>query len=542
MPLTFRARLTIWYVATFGLLLALTAAGLIYAMGRVAQKKFDAALWMVGATEAENVVARLRARGVERPDAETVSDTRYRELLGYGGGPLEKYVTVVDDAGRAADYTTNLSAPLPVDGDLLKRALAGEPVYGTVEAPGAGRLRVVYMPVGGDALPHPLVVMVGLPERFVAGEVRSFNLMVALALVTIILLTAASASLLAERAIRPLEKIAAAAEAVNARNLKARLPEPDTHDQLRRLVSVFNGMLARLDSAFEAQHHFSSRAAHELRTPLTILKGEAQVALGRRRTVEEYESLLRSSLEEVDKLVEIIDDMLLLARYEGGETDIPREPVALHEIVRAVAGQLQSIASHRGLELSLEVEEHTVQGEPKALERLVCKLLENVVFYAPRGGRVRVRLAREGADQPDGGGHRHRARARGTRTHLRPLLPLPGRTRDAAGGLGHRPGDGGHHRAPARRDHRSERREGRGCAFRRRLPPLTLLRRGRGSDAGCRVLRVRQEVEEARSCSTAPRERIREERHEGGRSGRRHDRPPGRPDLSGSTMKISGRG
>ena len=395
MPLTFRARLTIWYVATLGLLLALTAAGLIYALGRVAQKKFDAALWMVGATEAENVVARLQARGAERPDAETVSNTRYRELLGYGDGPLEKYVTVVDDAGRAADYTANLTAPLPLDAGLLKRALAGEPAYGTAEVPGAGRLRVVYMPVRG-ALPQPLVVMVGLPERFVAGEVRSFDLMVGLALLTIILLTAASASLLAERAIRPLEKIAAAAEAVNPRNLKARLPEPGTHDQLGRLVSVFNSMLARLDSAFEAQRRFTSRAAHELRTPLTILKGEAQVALGRRRTFEEYEALLRSSLEEVDKLVEIIDDLLLLARYEGGETDIPREPVALHEIVKAVAGQLQPVASRRGLELTLEVEEHTVPGEAKALERLVCKLLENAVFYTPRGGRVRVRLAREG--------------------------------------------------------------------------------------------------------------------------------------------------
>jgi heavy metal sensor kinase len=395
MALTFRARLTLWYVATIGCLLALTAAGLIYAMGRVAQKKFDAALWMVGATEAENVAARLQARGVERPDADTVSNVRYRELLGYGEGPLEKYVTVVDDAGRVADYTSNLTAPLPVDRELLARGFSGEPVYETVGVPGAGRLRVVYMPVRGGAVPHPLVVMVGLPERFVAGEVRSFDLMVALALVTIILLTAASALLLAERAIRPLERVAAAAEAVNARNLKERLPEPGAQDQLGRLVTVFNSMLARLDAAFEAQRRFTTRAAHELRTPLTILKGEAQVALGRRRTAEEYEALLRSSLEEVGKLEQIIDDLLLLARYEGGETDIPSEAVALHEIVRAVAGQLRPVAARKGLELRVEAEEHTVRGDSKALERLVCKLMENAVFYTPRGGRVRVRLARE---------------------------------------------------------------------------------------------------------------------------------------------------
>ncbi len=396
MALTFRARLTLWYVATLVCLLALTAAGLIYALDRIAQKKFDAALWMVGATEAENVAARLNARGLERPDQDTVSNTRYRELLGYGEGPLEKYVTVVDDSRRVADRTSNLPAPLPADNDLLNRSFAGEVVYQTVEVGGVGRLRVVYMPVRGGIVAHPLVVLVGLPERFVAREVRSFDVMVGLALATITLLTAASALLLAERAIRPVEEIAAAAEAVNARNLKERLPAPGTNDQLGRLVTVFNRMLARLDAAFEAQRRFTSRAAHELRTPLTILKGEAQVALGRRRTVEEYEAQLRSSLEEIDKLVEIIDDLLLLARYEGGEADIPREPVALDEVVRSVAGQLRPYAAHGGIGLSVEAEELHVEGDAKALERMVCKLLENAVFYTQRGGRVVVRLAREG--------------------------------------------------------------------------------------------------------------------------------------------------
>lgn len=396
MALTFRARLTLWYVTALVCLLALTAAGLIYTLGRVAQQKFDAALWMVGATEAENVAARLRARGVERPDSEAVGNTRYRELLGYGDGPLEKYVTVVDDARRVADYTENLSAPLPVDDGLLTRAFAGEVGYQTVEVEGVGRMRVVYMPVRGEIVSHPLVVMVGLPERFVAGEMRSFQIMVVLAVVTITLLTAASALLLADRAIRPVEEVASAAEAVNAHTLKSRLPEPHTHDALGRLVRVFNQMLARLDAAFEGQRRFTSRAAHELRTPLTILKGEAQVALGRRRTVGEYESLLRSSLEEIDKLVEIIDDLLLLARYEGGEADIPREAVALHQIVRSVAEQLQPIARHKEIELSVETEECYVEGEARALERMVCKLMENAVFYTPRGGRVRACLAGAG--------------------------------------------------------------------------------------------------------------------------------------------------
>jgi heavy metal sensor kinase len=395
MALTFRARLTIWYVAATGCLLALTAAGLVFALGRVAQRRFDTALWTLGAAEAENAAASLQRRGLERPDDQTVSNTRYREVLGYERGPLEKYVTVVDDTGRVADMTENLSVPLPIDAGLLARSLAGETVYQTAEVGGLGRVRVVYMPVRGPSVPHPFVVMVGLPESFVTGEMGSFRLLVALAVVTLLLLTGATAMLLAERAIRPLENVATAAETINALNLQERLPEPQTRDHIGRLVRVFNQMLARLETSFEAQRRFTSRAAHELRTPLTILKGEAQVALRQRRTVAEYEDLLRSGLEETDKLIQIIDDLLLLARYEGGETDVPRERVGLHEVVRRVAEDLRHLADKKEVSLGVEVEELFVEGDPHALERLVCKLLENAVYYTPRGGRVGAGVVRK---------------------------------------------------------------------------------------------------------------------------------------------------
>ncbi|HEX8921752.1 MAG TPA: ATP-binding protein [Pyrinomonadaceae bacterium] len=396
MALTFRARLTVWYLATLILLLSLMAAGLLYALGRIAEKKFDAALWMVGAAEAENAASNVERRGLERPDDLTISNTRYREVLGYDTGPLEKYVTIIDDMHRAADTTSNLAAPLPVDDKLLARCFAGETVYQTVRVDGVGMMRVVYMPVRGEAISHPFVVMVGLPESFVVSEVRSFNIMVVLALVTFLLLAGASAMLLAERAIKPIEKIATAAESVTALNLKTRLEESGAHDQIGRLVAIFNQMLERLDTAFAAQRSFASRAAHELRTPLTILKGEAQVALGRKRSVAEYEELLHSSLEEIDKLVQIIDDLLLLARYEGGERDIPHEPAVLAEIVHRVADQLRPSASRKEIELTVKADELYVTGDTHALERLVCKLMENALFYTPRGGTVSARLICEG--------------------------------------------------------------------------------------------------------------------------------------------------
>ena len=397
MKLTFRSRLIILNVVTLGLLLAVTAVGLIYALNRMARDRFGSALWMIGVAVRGAIAERVVERGLERPDNRAVTNRRFGHLVGVGEWPQEKCVTVIDDGRRVVDVSRNLASPLPVDGVLLERSFAGEVVYQTVEAGGAGELRVVYVPVRGPSVPHPFVVMVGLPLSLVGDHSTGFYVLALAALAAFVKVTVLGSTLLARRAVAPLEKITAAAESINAFNLRERLPEPGTRDQIGRLAAVFNRMLARLEASFEAQRRFTDRAAHELRTPLTILKGETQVALGRTRTAEEYEELLRSNLEEVEKMVLMIDNLLLLARYEGGEADLPCQPARLDTIAANVADDLLPLASERGVALGVDTAEPlVVRGDPLALERLVFNLVENAIFYTPRGGSVTVRVSREG--------------------------------------------------------------------------------------------------------------------------------------------------
>jgi heavy metal sensor kinase len=395
--MTLRTRLTVWYVVSLAGLLALTAIGLFYSLNRVAQKRFDKALWMLAASEAEGMAANVHQRGIQRPDEQTVRDTRYRELLGFEHGPNEKYVMVIDDTGRIADVSANLSAPLPVNKALFDRALAGEVVYetlnGTTES---GELRVVYMPVRGSVVPRPFVAFVGLPESIVGREISNLDLIIGLALATMVLLTGASALFLTERAIKPLEEITAAAESINSLNLNTRLPEPRTRDQIGRLTIVFNQMLARLDVAFDAQRSFTACAAHELRTPLTILKGETQVALRRTRTTSEYEELLRSNLEEIEAIVIMVDDLLMLARYEGGETELLREPVRLDEVLKSVTASLLPISKAKEIALNTTTEALEIAGDARAIERLVSNLIVNALRYSPRQSPVSLRVERTG--------------------------------------------------------------------------------------------------------------------------------------------------
>ena len=134
-----------------------------------------------------------------------------------------------------------------------------------------------------------------------------------------------------------------AARKIEAEDLSRRIETAASNDELGRLAAVLNDMLARLERAFTAVRHFSADAAHELRTPLTILKGEIEVALRSPPAEEEYRRVLASCLEEVDRLSALVEDLLFLARSEGGAVSLPQTPVNLADVLAEVAQALQAL-------------------------------------------------------------------------------------------------------------------------------------------------------------------------------------------------------
>ncbi len=396
MNLTFGSRLILWYVVTLGYLLAITAVILSYTLDWQAKNKFDTALQILGTSEAETVLSNLAERSAKTPDNNSIVDVRYREIFNFKNQQPEKYVTVVNVNHRAVDFSENLSAPLPFDDDVLNHALAGEVVFQTINIKDNGNLRVVFIPVRSSGISQNFVVITGLPEDFISGDIKFFRLISAFAILVLLALTALSAYFLAKRTMRPIEKITAAAESLTSKNFQDRIPEQLADDQIGRLIKVYNQMLARLDNAFEAQRRFATRAAHELRTPLTILQGEIQVTLRRRRTINEYEAQLQSNLEEVGKMTRTIDDLLTFASYEAGETEMPRRLVRLDEIIAIIAKDLRVIAENDGKKFIVETDEEVeVFGDEQALARLVSNFIENAIFYTPDGGQIFVKVFAE---------------------------------------------------------------------------------------------------------------------------------------------------
>jgi two-component system, OmpR family, sensor kinase len=205
--------------------------------------------------------------------------------------------------------------------------------------------------------------------------------------------------------LRPVDQMTQAARRIGAERLAERLEGVETDDELGRLARTLNEMLARLEAGFTQIRRFSADASHELRTPLTILKGEIEVALRSAREPAEYERVLASALEEVERMARLVDDLLMLSRADAGALRWEKGPVEMDRLVEEVAKQGEVLGRGREIQVGIQsLEPLIVHGDELRLRQLLLNLVDNAVKYTPQGGRVTLSLRRVGgeSDGPTG--------------------------------------------------------------------------------------------------------------------------------------------
>ncbi len=220
-----------------------------------------------------------------------------------------------------------------------------------------------------------------------------------LGLPVILLLLAAGGVVLADRALRPIDHITRTTQELSAKDLSQRIDYVGPDDEVGRLAGTVDGMLARLQQAFEHERRFTGDAAHELRTPLTALKGQIQVALGQERTAEVYRQTLEAMQKQVDRLIGLSDGLLFLSRTDHDQVHANRATVDLSELIEILSEQSLPLAEARELQLTSSVEPGmVVMGDQDLLIRLVFNLVDNACKYTPPGGRVSLSVHREGSE------------------------------------------------------------------------------------------------------------------------------------------------
>jgi signal transduction histidine kinase len=168
-------------------------------------------------------------------------------------------------------------------------------------------------------------------------------------------------------------------------------------DEIGRLAGTFNDMIGRLDASFRQIRQFTSDASHELRTPLTVMKGETELVLRRPRPLEDYQSVLESNLEEIDRMTHIVDELLFLSRADMGEVKMESLPVTLESLVEDIHRQATLLGQDRNIEVVLgTVMPAVVLGDELRLRELLLNLVENAVKYSHPGGKVEIALVTDG--------------------------------------------------------------------------------------------------------------------------------------------------
>ncbi|SPE60970.1 putative Histidine kinase [Verrucomicrobia bacterium] len=191
-------------------------------------------------------------------------------------------------------------------------------------------------------------------------------------------------------ALRPVNKISAAAARISSGDLSQRISLPDAESELGQLAGVLNSTFARLEAAFTQQKQFTADAAHELRTPLAVMISEAQITLARERAAPDYRDALTVCLETAQQMRRLTESLLELARFDAGQENLRREKLEVSVVVADCVKLLAPLAAGRSVKINCSLMPAQILGDAERLAQVVTNLLTNAIHYNREGGDVGV--------------------------------------------------------------------------------------------------------------------------------------------------------
>jgi heavy metal sensor kinase len=383
---TIKFKMTLWYVGILGIILSCFSLFLYFNLADSLYKGVDYKI----RTMAEIVSSSVRSpfgAGTSMADLDQLMAERF------GIRPLGRFIQILDESGRIGDKSTNLrDVQIPISVQTMKAASKGITTFETIQVMGKFPLRVVTMPImENDKMAG--IVQVGSSLEGVEEALHQLLLILLIAVPGALLVASAGGLFLANKALRPVDAITQIARRIGSGDLSQRIRIKRVNDELGRLASTFNEMIAKLEKSFRQVKRFTADASHELKTPLTILRGEVEVGLKKKRGLKEYQGILASNLEEINRMSHIVEDLLTLSRADMGELTMEREEIELSALAREVWQDLQLLAKKKRIQLKFMDNGVTrVEGDPLFLRQLILNLTENGLKYTPPGGEVTMRV------------------------------------------------------------------------------------------------------------------------------------------------------
>jgi signal transduction histidine kinase len=401
-----RLRLTVLYLALLGLTLAVFCTVLLKLFVRNHQQEFDFALYNHAVDVAQSITVDFFGDFVFTPNALLAKEKVFPFSLG------KSFAQVLSPEGQIVARSANLGAEsLPLPNEDWQALFRRGHVYRTLAPEDLGKIKgaipfenyrqIIFMVRRGKPL---YILQIAVPMTLLDREKKDLIEFFLIGIPISLIFAGIAGFYLAGNALSPVRNLIKKAAKLNPSNLSERLPEPTTEDEIRMLTVTLNGLLGRIEKAFESQEHFIADASHQLKTPLAILRGELDVFRSKDRAPEEIKSFLESASQELEHLSRLVDDLLTLAKIDAGAGSLLLIKVRLDEILLETVARFEVLAKRKHISIRFNLEDKTsdiddhnfeIRGDPDLLQSMFRNLVDNAIKYSPENSAVEVTLVND---------------------------------------------------------------------------------------------------------------------------------------------------
>lgn len=285
----------------------------------------------------------------------------------------------------------------PYKADFQKIWQGEEATYRTIQhisnipSAEANSYRLISFPLDNGEKPQ-LLLQIAAPMTLLDTQIsRRFNLL-QFGIPLVFIVATLGGLFLSSRALNPVKKMIDTTKQIKATELFKRVPVPAANDEIRKLALTLNEMLNRIQQAFQSQERFVADASHQLLTPLTIMRGELELL--QKSEKKDIDQFIRSSLQEVDNLSAIVQEMLLLARVDAGIGALTLQDIEPEDLVFEALKRTEKLARSKNIKLKFDIRNETseerklIRGDLDLLLNLLINVLENAIKYSPENETV----------------------------------------------------------------------------------------------------------------------------------------------------------
>jgi heavy metal sensor kinase len=239
-----------------------------------------------------------------------------------------------------------------------------------------------------------IILQVGQSMENYSRFIDAFQGMFVTTMVLLIAVATGVGWFMARRAVSGVEAITRTAQNISEGSLQERVPVKTAGDEIDQLAMTFNQMLDRIEKLVTEVKEMSDNIAHDLKSPITRIRGLAEVTLTTGKTPGDYENMTASTIEECDRLLDMINTMLLISKTESGVDKLAQDKMDLSEIARSACDLFGPMAEDNGVTLTCNTPHPSpLLGESRMIQRMLANLLDNAIKYTPSGGTVTVSVS-----------------------------------------------------------------------------------------------------------------------------------------------------